>query len=78
MSISFETSGWMPGKTEWKQGGSRDSGGLLDALERVKKTGVHLVDAYLAACAVESKLPVASFDRDFDRFADVVRFETKA
>lgn len=51
---------------------------LLDALERVKKTGVHLVDAYLAACAVESKLPVASFDGDFDRFADVVRFEPKA
>lgn len=48
---------------------------LIDALERVQKTGVHLVDAYLAASAAESKLPVASFDRDLDRFQDVTRFE---
>ena len=51
---------------------------LLDALERVQKTGIHLVDAYLAASATESKLPVASFDRDFDKFHDVRRFEPKA
>lgn len=51
---------------------------LLDALERVQKTGIHLVDAYLAASAAESKLPVASFDRDFDRIPNVQRFEPKA
>ncbi len=51
---------------------------LLDALERVQKTGIHLVDAYLAASSVESKLPVASFDRDFDKIPHVQRFEPKA
>jgi predicted nucleic acid-binding protein len=51
---------------------------LLDALDRVQKTGIHLVDAYLAASAAETKFPVASFDRDFDRFPDVQRFEPKA
>lgn len=51
---------------------------ILDALERVKKTGVHLVDAYLAASAAETKLPVASFDRDLDKFQDLQRFEPKA
>jgi predicted nucleic acid-binding protein len=50
---------------------------LLDALERVRGTGVHLVDAYLAAIAAETKLPIASFDRDLDRFKDVKRFEPK-
>ena len=48
---------------------------LLDALERVQKTGVHLVDAYLAASAAESRLPVASFDRDLDKFQDITRLE---
>jgi len=51
---------------------------LLDALERVRKAGIHLVDAYLAALAAETKLPVASFDRDLDKFPDVKRFEPKA
>jgi len=51
---------------------------MLEALARVQATGVHLVDAYLAASAAETKLPVASFDRDFDRFKDVTRFEPKA
>ena len=50
---------------------------LVDALERVQKTGIHLVDAYLAASAAESKLAVASFDRDLDKFQDVTRFEPK-
>jgi predicted nucleic acid-binding protein len=30
------------------------------------------------ATAAETQLPVASFDRDFDRFQDVQRFEPKA
>ncbi len=51
---------------------------LLDALRRVEQTGVHLVDAYLAASAAETGLPVASFDRDLDRFQDVQRYEPKA
>lgn len=51
---------------------------LLDALERVQKTGIHLVDAYLAASASESGLPVASFDRDFDKIPNVKRFQPKA
>jgi predicted nucleic acid-binding protein len=51
---------------------------LLDALDRVQKTGIHWVDAYLAASAAETKLPVASFDCDFDRFPDGQRFEPKA
>jgi predicted nucleic acid-binding protein len=50
---------------------------LLDALGRVQSSGVHLVDAYLAALAAETKQPVASFDRDLDRFKDVTRFEPK-
>ena len=51
---------------------------LLDALERVQNTGVHLVDAYLAAVAAETRQPVASFDHDLDKFPDVQRFEPKA
>lgn len=51
---------------------------LLNALERVQKTGIHLVDAYLAASAASTKLPVASFDRDLDKFQDLQRFEPKA
>ena len=48
---------------------------FLDALARVQTTGVHLVDAYLAASSVETGVPVASFDRNFDKFSDVIRFE---
>ena len=51
---------------------------LLDALNRVQTSGVHLVDGYLAAASAETKMPVASFDRDFDKFRDVTRFEPKA
>lgn len=54
-----------------------EKGRLLDALERVQKAGVHLVDAYLAESAAESTLPVASFDRNLDTFQDITRFEPK-
>jgi predicted nucleic acid-binding protein len=47
---------------------------LLEALGRVHATGVHLVDAYLAAMARAASIPVASFDRDFERFKDIERF----
>lgn len=48
---------------------------ILDALDRVQKSGVHLVDAYLAASASQTKIPVASFDTDLDRFKDIERYE---
>jgi len=51
---------------------------VLDALDRVRATGVHFVDAYLAAVARESAIPIASFDRDLDRFRDVKRFDPRA
>jgi predicted nucleic acid-binding protein len=47
---------------------------LLEALGRVHANGVHLVDAYLAAMARAASIPVASFDRDFERFKDIERF----
>jgi len=47
----------------------------LDALERYRKTTVHFVDCLLAATAVAEDTPVASFDQDFRKFADV-RVET--
>ncbi len=50
---------------------------LLDALARVEATGVHLVDGYLAALAADTKLPVASFDRDLDKFKDIERYEPR-
>jgi len=48
---------------------------MLDALLRVQNSGVHLVDAYLAALAAETGAAVASFDRDLDKFKDITRFE---
>ena len=48
---------------------------VLDALDRVQVTGVHFVDAYLAAVAKESSIPIASFDRGLGLFQDVERFE---
>ena len=48
---------------------------VFDALSRVQRANVDFGDGYLAACAAESGNPVASFDRDMDRFADVRRHE---
>lgn len=48
---------------------------VRDALQRYSKTQVDFQDAWLAANAVHSTLGVASFDRDFDKFADIMRFE---
>ena len=47
----------------------------LDALERYRKTNVHFVDCLLAATAAAGDTPVATFDQDFRKFADV-RVET--
>ena len=48
---------------------------LLDALNRYGSRAVDFADALLAARARADGIPVASFDRDFDRFADVERYE---
>jgi predicted nucleic acid-binding protein len=48
---------------------------VLDALARVQSANVDFGDAYLAACAAETATPVASFDRDLDKFVDVTRHE---
>ena len=50
---------------------------VLEALKRHKEKNVHFADAYLAACAVERKMPVVSFDRDFARFKDIRWIEPK-
>lgn len=55
-----------------------ESARVLDALKRSEERGAHFADAYLAASAVELKHPIASFDRDFDKFKDVERIEPKA
>lgn len=52
---------------------------LNDALDRYRRQSqVDFADALLAALAVEKQIPVASFDRDLDRFSDVTRFEPPA
>lgn len=48
---------------------------LLDALNRCQTKNVHFADAYLAACAAELDVEIASFDRDFDKFGDIRRVE---
>jgi predicted nucleic-acid-binding protein len=48
----------------------------LDALERYRKTKVHFVDCLLAATAAAEGTPVATFDQDSRKFADV-RVETQ-
>jgi predicted nucleic acid-binding protein len=45
----------------------RDAGPVLSALNRLQPASVGFADAFLAAVAAEEKLPVASFDRDFDK-----------
>ena len=48
----------------------------LDALKRYKGTKAHFVDCLIAASAVARDVPVATFDHDFRKFADV-RVETE-
>jgi predicted nucleic acid-binding protein len=52
-----------------------DPGILLDALKRYGARPVDFADALLAARARADGVSVASFDRDFDRFGDVERYE---
>jgi predicted nucleic acid-binding protein len=55
-----------------------ESARIMDALKRCRDRNAHFADAYLAAAAVELENPIASFDRDFDKFKDVRRIEPKA
>jgi predicted nucleic acid-binding protein len=48
----------------------------LDALDRYRKTRVHIVDSLIAATAAAENTPVASFDQDLRKFTDV-RIETE-
>jgi predicted nucleic-acid-binding protein len=43
----------------------------LDALDRYRKTEVHFVDCMIAATASAENTPVATFDQDFRKFADL-------
>lgn len=47
----------------------------LDALDRFALTGFDFLDCYLAAMASASGDHVATFDNDFARFKDVLRWE---
>ena len=50
---------------------------LLSALRNFAQSGVNFVDAYHAAIAAAESIGIASFDRDFDQFADVKRVEPR-
>ncbi len=43
----------------------------LDALHRYQKTKVHFVDCLIAATSTSEEIPVATFNEDFRKFADV-------
>jgi predicted nucleic acid-binding protein len=51
-----------------------DANSVLSALELIQSANVGFADAYLAACADEEKISVASFDRDFDKL-NAARYE---
>ena len=48
---------------------------MLDALRRFASTKLDFLDCYLAALAAASGDYVATFDKDFDRFDDVKRWQ---
>ena len=50
---------------------------VTDALQRFAAVKVDFSDAWLAARAAQLGHAVASFDRDFDKFKDIRRFEPK-
>lgn len=54
---------------------ARDADPVFGDLERLQKTNVGFADAFLAAGGGEEGVAVASFDRDFEKFKDVTRFE---
>ena len=56
----------------------RDASQVLSALGRLQFTEVGFADAFLAACAAEETVPVASFDKDFGKFDDVTPYQPEA
>ena len=50
---------------------------ITDALQRFAAVNVDFSDAWMAARAAQLGHAVASFDRDFDKFKDISRFEPK-
>ena len=53
----------------------RESNEVFSALERLKTINVGFADAFLAASSAGANITIASFDRDFDKFKDVNRFD---
>ncbi len=51
---------------------------VMDALQRFGGMHVDFPDAWLAARAAHGGCQVASFDRDFDKFKDIKRFDPAA
>jgi predicted nucleic-acid-binding protein len=51
---------------------------LTDALLRYRTHPVDFPDALVAAEAASRKIPAVSFDKDLNRFQDVIRFEPTA
>ena len=51
---------------------------MLDALNRFASTKCDFLDCYLASLAAASSDHVATFDKDFDQFDDVRRWEPEA
>jgi predicted nucleic acid-binding protein len=50
---------------------------LLGALALCRDKNAHFADAFLAALANQTKMAVASFDKDFDRFPGITRIEPR-
>lgn len=48
---------------------------VLDALARFKSTNCDFYDCYLAAQGVAAGLTIASFDKDFTKFKDVILWD---
>jgi predicted nucleic acid-binding protein len=51
---------------------------VTDALQRFAAFNVDFSDAWLASRSAHLRRPVASFDRDLDKFKDIKRFEPSA
>jgi predicted nucleic acid-binding protein len=56
----------------------RDANQVFSALEYLRAINVGFADAFLAAGASEEKVPVASFDRDLDKFKGITRYDPTA
>ena len=53
----------------------RDGDQVFTALQILRTVNIAFADAFLAASASQEKVPVASFDHDFDKLKGVTRFE---